>query len=70
MSSALFYLSHPLAAIFLLVLVVLWTQLAHSFGGTPHFLVAHSLKLLVETVTIVGLRVAVDRNLSLVTSLN
>ena len=53
-----------------LVVAILWTQLAHCLGSTPHLLVAHSLKLLVETIAVVWLRVAVDRNLSLITSLH
>ena len=51
-------------------LFVLRTELANGLGSTPHLLVVHSLQLCVQLLTIVGLRVAVDRDLSLVASLN
>ena len=53
-----------------LVFLIFWTQLTNSLTGTPHLLVAHSLEFLLQTSTIVGLRVCVDGDLSLVTSLH
>ena len=54
----------------LLVFLILRTQLANGLTGTPHLLVAHSLQFLLQTGTIVGLRVGVDSDLSLITSLH
>ena len=54
----------------LLIFLILRTQLANGLTGTPHLLVAHSLQFLLQTGTIVGLRVGIDSDLSLITSLH
>ena len=53
-----------------LLSLILRTELANCLGSAPHFHVVHSLKLSVKLLTVVWLRVRIDRNLSLVTSLN
>ena len=35
-----------------LYVLVLWTQLAYSLTSTPHFLIAHSLKLFLESCAV------------------
>ena len=51
-------------------LVVLRAKLTHSYTCLPHFALAHGLQFLFQLLAIVGLRVAVDRDLCLVACLH
>ena len=54
---------------YFLKFLVLWTQLADCLTSTPHLLITHCLELFLQSCTIVGLRVCIDGNLSLITCL-
>lgn len=69
MSSILLFIMFIKSFALLLILGILWTKATNGFCSTPHFHVAHSFKFLVQAIAIVGLRVGIDRNLSLVTCL-
>lgn len=51
-------------------LVVLWTELTNYLCCTPHLRLVESGEFLLEAYTVVWLRVGVDRDLSLVASLD
>ncbi len=51
-------------------LVILGTELAHYGTCLPHLALAEGTELLFELLAVVGLRVAVDRDLSLVAGLH
>ena len=50
--------------------VVFRTELANRYGSLPHLALTQRFQLCIQFLTIVGLRVAVDRNLGFVTRLN
>ena len=49
--------------------IILGTQLANGYAGLPHLALAHPAQFLVQLLTIVRLRVAVDRDLSFLSAL-
>lgn len=53
-----------------MTLVILRTELAYRHSSLPHFAVAQSLQFGIQFLTIIGLRVAVDGDLSFVTALH